>query len=188
MTRRLRGYGRGCDDRAKSPGVTRRSSFLVEANRCVVGLGAGMTAQVLGATVATRWFSARRGLAVGMLTASNATGQLVFPPLLASVTQHWGWRAALALVVSLLLTALVFVFALMRDRRSDVGLAPFGERALVKPSAPGRQHEDVAAVAADRAARGQPQPCVLDPRRHLLRLRLSTNGLIQTHWITLCGD
>ena len=61
-----------------------------------------MTALVLGATVATRWFSARRGLAVGLLTASNATGQLVFLPLLAAVTQQWGWRAALALVVCLL--------------------------------------------------------------------------------------
>ena len=50
----------------------------------VVGIGTGMTALVLGATVATRWFVARRGLVVGMLTASSATGQLVFLPLLAS--------------------------------------------------------------------------------------------------------
>ena len=51
----------------------------------IVGLGSGMTALVLGATVATRWFSARRGLAIGLLTASNATGQLVFLPLLAAL-------------------------------------------------------------------------------------------------------
>src|SRR5437762_6883603 len=34
-----------------------------------VGIGTGMTAMVLGATVATRWFIARRGLVVGILTA-----------------------------------------------------------------------------------------------------------------------
>src|SRR5229473_2818406 len=34
----------------------------------VVGIGTGMTALVLGATVAARWFSARRGLVVGILT------------------------------------------------------------------------------------------------------------------------
>src|SRR5690348_5392145 len=44
----------------------------------IVGFGTGMTALVLGATVATRWFTARRGLVIGMMTASNATGQLVF--------------------------------------------------------------------------------------------------------------
>ena len=40
----------------------------------VIGLGTGMTALVLGATIAARWFSARRGLVVGILTASVATG------------------------------------------------------------------------------------------------------------------
>src|SRR6188768_751861 len=43
-----------------------------------VGIGTGMTALVLGATVASRWFVARRGLAVGILTAAVATGQLIF--------------------------------------------------------------------------------------------------------------
>src|SRR5882724_1658854 len=46
----------------------------------VVGVGTGLTAIVLGATVATRWFSARRGLVIGILSASSATGQLVFLP------------------------------------------------------------------------------------------------------------
>src|SRR6202521_578981 len=54
----------------------------------VVGVGTGLTAIVLAATVATRWFTARRGLVVGMLSASSATGQLVFLPLIASLTDH----------------------------------------------------------------------------------------------------
>ncbi|MDB5484443.1 MAG: transporter, partial [Tardiphaga sp.] len=48
----------------------------------VVGIGTGLTALVLGATVAARWFTARRGLVVGILTASAATGQLIFLPIL----------------------------------------------------------------------------------------------------------
>jgi MFS family permease len=102
----------------------------------VVGIGTGLTALVLGATVAARWFSARRGLVVGLLTASSATGQLVFLPLLAHLTESLGWRAALGFVCSLLLAAAVAVLALMRDRPSDVGLAPFGE-APAPPSPPG---------------------------------------------------
>src|ERR1700675_3880078 len=59
----------------------------------VLGLGTGLTALVLAATISTRWFNARRGLIVGLLTASSATGQLIFLPLLASVATHSGWRS-----------------------------------------------------------------------------------------------
>ncbi len=53
----------------------------------VIGFGTGLTAMVLGATIATRWFTERRGLVIGLLTASSATGQLVFLPLLATITE-----------------------------------------------------------------------------------------------------
>ena len=48
-----------------------------------VGIGSGCTAMILAATVAARWFSARRGLIMGVLAASLATGQLIFLPVLA---------------------------------------------------------------------------------------------------------
>ena len=82
----------------------------------LIGLGTGMVALVLGATVATRWFHHRRGLVVGMLTASTATGQLVFLPLLAKLTEDYGWRAALGFVVVMLLLAGVVALLLLRDR------------------------------------------------------------------------
>ena len=93
----------------------------------IVGFGTGMVALVLGATVATRWFAERRGLVVGMLTASNATGQLVFLPLLAKLTQDHGWRSALGFVVVMLLVAGAIALLALRDRPFDVGLAPYGE-------------------------------------------------------------
>src|SRR6059058_2508268 len=71
----------------------------------VIGVGTGMTALVLGATIATRWFVARRGLVVGILTASVATGQLVFLPALAAITEQLGWRIALGLVCMMLAIA-----------------------------------------------------------------------------------
>src|SRR6478609_5388452 len=48
----------------------------------------------LGAMIANRWFAERRGLVTGLLTASNATGQLIFLPLLAWIVGAWGWRYA----------------------------------------------------------------------------------------------
>src|SRR5213078_459834 len=93
----------------------------------VIGLGTGMTALVLGATISARWFVARRGLVVGILTASVATGQLVFLPLLASITERLGWRVALAMVCVILAVAAFAVLMVMRDRPADVGLRPFGD-------------------------------------------------------------
>src|SRR6266700_3543513 len=93
----------------------------------VIGIGTGMTALVLGATIATRWFVGRRGLVVGIMTASVATGQLVFLPLLASLTEHLGWRIALSLVCVMLGVSAFLVLLVMRGRPSDLGLRPFGD-------------------------------------------------------------
>src|SRR6201996_2891169 len=93
----------------------------------VVGIGTGMTALVLSATIATRWFNARRGLVVGLLTASVATGQLVFLPLLATITDRIGWGPAPRLSCVMLGIAAFGVLLVMRDRPSDVGLRPFGD-------------------------------------------------------------
>src|SRR5262249_12918246 len=93
----------------------------------VIGVGTGMTALVLGATVSARWFSARRGLVVGIMTASVATGQLVFLPLLASLTERFGWRLALWFSCVMLGVSALAVALVMRDGPSDVGLRPFGD-------------------------------------------------------------
>ncbi|MDQ2859002.1 MAG: MFS transporter, partial [Candidatus Eremiobacteraeota bacterium] len=46
----------------------------------MVGLGTGSIGLVAGATIVNRWFETNRGTVMGILTASNATGQLVFLP------------------------------------------------------------------------------------------------------------
>src|SRR6201992_3159498 len=51
----------------------------------LVGVGTGIMTIVLGATVVQRVFYSHRGLALGLLTASAATGQLVFLPFLAKL-------------------------------------------------------------------------------------------------------
>src|SRR4029453_9875996 len=102
----------------------------------VVGAGTGVTAMVLAAVVATRWFDARRGLVMGMLSAANATGQLIFLTPLAKVVEASNWRSA-ALVVSAsgaLVFVLVWVF--MRDRPEDVGLRPYGQSGDAAIAAP----------------------------------------------------
>ena len=154
----------------------------------IVGVGTGLVALVLGATVATRWFVGRRGLVIGMLTASNATGQLIFLPLLAKLTQDYGWRSALGLVVAMLLVAGVVALLTLRDRPADVGFAPYGAKAIEPPPA------QVLSLGAMMAS---PLRVLYDVRSSrtfwilfatFFICGLSTNGLIQTHWISLCGD
>ncbi|MDF8364476.1 MFS transporter, partial [Achromobacter anxifer] len=55
------------------------------------GLGSGAVAVVLGATVVNRWFSKHRGVMMGLLTASSATGTLVFLPVLAALASSGDW-------------------------------------------------------------------------------------------------
>jgi sugar phosphate permease len=154
----------------------------------VIGFGTGMVALVLGATVATRWFAERRGLVVGMLTASNATGQLVFLPLLAKLTQDHGWRSALIFVVAMLIVAGAVALLTLRDRPADVGLAPFGSRAI--QPAPAQNLAFGAMLASPLRALAEARTSrtfwVLFATFYVCGL--STNGLIQTHWIALCGD
>jgi sugar phosphate permease len=154
----------------------------------VVGFGTGMTALVLGATVAARWFTARRGLVVGMMTASNATGQLVFLPLMASLAEAFGWRSALGFVLVILALAFILVALLMRDRPSDVGLAAYGDVAASAPPRPNGSLGEMLVsplVALSEAARTQTFWVLF---LTFFVCGLSTNGLIQTHWIALCGD
>lgn len=154
----------------------------------VVGFGTGMTAMVLGATVAARWFVARRGLVVGILSASVATGQLVFLPILAYITDAMGWRAALSLMCIMLLLAAAAVLLLMRDRPSDLGALPFGD-------------DGTSPVAAAKTAHAPMFKTVFSVLKDAAQTRIfwvlfgtfficgaSTNGLVQTHLIPMCAD
>jgi MFS family permease len=117
----------------------------------VIGIATGMTALVLGATIATRWFAARRGLVVGIMTASVATGQLVFLPLLASLTERYGWRVGLGFMCVMLCIAAFAVLMLMCDRPSDVALRPFGDNGTAPLPAPAPNSAPIVAAALGTA-------------------------------------
>jgi sugar phosphate permease len=152
----------------------------------VVGIGTGMTALVLGAIIATRWFVARRGLVVGLLTASSATGQLVFLPLAAWLVDHVGWRYALLPTIGALGVVAVLMLLFMRDRPSDVGLAAFGEAPSAAKAGPAPAPGFGWAFTVLRDALPNPAFWVLAGTFFICGL--STNGLIQSHFISLCAD
>ena len=160
--------------------VMRASWQLVLLWGVVVGLGTGTMALVLGAYIANRWFAERRGIVMGLLTASTATGQLLFLPFLASLVVTSGWRSAVLVVagVALLMVPLVYIF--MRNDPSDVGLRPVGATADVAPVSSGA-NPAAAALAALREGFRSRDFWLLAGSFYICGA--STNGLIGTHLI-----
>src|SRR6476620_5826976 len=148
----------------------------------LVGTGTGVTSMVLAAVVATRWFDERRGVVLGALSAANATGQLVFLPLLASLVERHGWRSATLLVSGASVVVFFVVLLLMRDRPADVGLLRYGQRAPDDGSA----RRPLAPLAALALAVRSPAFWVLAGTFFVCGA--STNGLIGTHLIAACHD
>ncbi len=92
----------------------------------ISGVGTGIISGVLGATVAMRWFVARRGLVIGIFGASTSAGQLIFVPALMLAATTLGWRAS-SLVLSLVTMAAVLpVLLFLRNDPADVGQVPLG--------------------------------------------------------------
>ncbi len=98
----------------------------------VVGCGTGMIGMTMGALVVNRWFKERQGLVMGLLTASSATGQLLFLPLMASVIVNHGWQTGVLMIAGAILLVVTPVIIFVRNRPEDIGLLPFGQ---VSPTA-----------------------------------------------------
>ena len=147
------------------------------------GLGTGVVAPVLGATVANRWFVERRGLVLGIFGAAASAGQLVTVPALMWLVVQIGWRAGTIVLAAVVLLVLIPVLLLMRDDPSSVGLRPYGEPD--KSPAP----EPSTAVAQQPGSGGSPVLGALrSPVFWLLSgsffiCGASSNGIIGVHFV-----
>ena len=147
------------------------------------GLGTGMAATVLGATVANRWFVRRRGLVMGIFGAATSAGQLVFVPLLIWIVDGWGWRSAVVMLAVIAVAILLPILVFMRDNPADIGLRPLG--GTDEPQAPQMQ----AAVRSGAVMRG----AVRVPEFWLLAgsffvCGATSIGLIGTHFMPHSSD
>jgi sugar phosphate permease len=154
----------------------------------VLGCGTGLTALVLGAMVANRWFTANRGLVVGMFAASTATGQLIFLPAAAWIIEHLGWRYAVLPVVAACAAVGVLATLFMRDHPRDVGLRSYGEPAGTPQDAPGAPAPLNFMAPFRMLAEASRNRTFWVLAGSFFICGLSTNGLVQTHFISLCGD
>jgi sugar phosphate permease len=153
-----------------------------------VGLSTGFIGAYLAAFIASRWFRTREGLVVGILTAANAAGQLIFLPTMAAIVSTAGWR-----VMSLVVAASVIVFVpllalLMRERPEDLGLAPYGDQRGPRPVPQGSLAGNPVTAAFRALGEGARTRDFWLITGSYFVCGASTNGLIGTHLIPACID
>jgi predicted MFS family arabinose efflux permease len=153
----------------------------------LVGGSTGVAAITLAATVVNRWFTTHRGLAMGILTASSATGQLLFLPMLASIAEHFGWRSVVLVVAAVLALVLPLVAWLLPERPDDVVLRPFGEPADAPLPAPAVARNPIM-VAFSTLGMASKKPDFWLLFFSFFICGASTNGYIGTHLIAMCAD
>ncbi|WP_410209940.1 MFS transporter [Aquirhabdus sp.] len=159
---------------------------MVLAWGLVVGAGSGVIANTLAATIVGRWFETRRGLAMGLLTASAATGQMVFLPLMAYMVEHFGWRSVAILVATVAAIAIPLVALFLPERPQDIGMKRYGQ---------------TDEMTADVASTANPLKIAFTALGKAVKVRdfwllffsfficgMSTNGYIGSHFIAMCGD
>jgi MFS family permease len=159
----------------------------------LIGLGTGSMALVFAAIVANRWFVRRRGLVMGVLTAASATGQLIFLPVLAWMSEGSGWRSASLVVAAAALAVIPLVLLRLPNGPADLGVAPYGAPAGT-PVAPG---DPIAAPGAGPGPARRAVATLAEAARTRTFWALavgfaicgaSTNGLIATHFIPSAHD
>lgn len=159
---------------------------MVLAWGIIVGAGSGVAANTLAATIVGRWFETRRGLAMGMLTASAATGQMVFLPLMAYMVDHYGWRSVAILVSTVAAIAIPLVAIFLPERPQDIGQKRYGQTDQANNDAINQQNPFAIAINALKKA--------VKVRDFWLLFfsffvcGMSTNGYIGSHFIAMCSD
>lgn len=153
----------------------------------MAGVGSGAVAMVPGAMVVNRWFVARRGLMMGLLSASAASGSLIFLPGMAALAQAGGWRPVVLAIAAVMALLAPLVWLLLPETPAAIGQKPYGAPEDYAPPPP------VPAAGALRGAFGALARAARTRTFWLLFAGffvcgLTTNGLVGVHMIALCAD
>jgi MFS family permease len=146
----------------------------------LMGIGSGGLGLATGSVIATRWFEARRGLAIGIAAGGMSAGQLVIIPLAAALMVWFGWRASVFwLGVSVLAVVLPLAAWLIRNDPADRGLRPYGATSAAT-AAPSLEERRAARVGVIEAAQ-HPQFWLL--MATFFVCGYTTNGMVLTHFM-----
>ena len=151
------------------------------------GLGSGCIATVLAATIVGRWFVTHRGTMMGLLTASTATGTLIFLPALAALAEADGWRAVVLTLSASSFVLVPFILLLLPEWPGDIGLVPYGA-AQDRPAMPPQPRRDPLKAAVGCLVRAVRVPTFWLLAGTFFVCGFTANGLVGTHLIAFCAD
>lgn len=169
----------------------------------LVGVGTGAMALVFGAAVANRWFVRRRGLVMGIFSASNACGQLIFLPAVVGLTENHGWRIASLLIAGFALAIIPLLFWPFANSPAEAKTTPYGSPTPAASTGTTAASGDSSAKTGHtpRAASRGAVAATFSVLGQAMRYRAfwilaftfwicgwSTNGLVQTHFIPAAHD
>jgi predicted MFS family arabinose efflux permease len=152
----------------------------------MVGACCGLVAPVFGATIVNRWFTARRGLAMGIVSSSSATGQLLFLPPLAAIAEHMGWRPVIWILAAAMALMIPLVAFLLPEAPAQKGIAPYGDAGA--PGPPPRAGANPLVVAFSALGRAVQSGNFWLLFSSFFVCGASANGLVGTHLIPFCAD
>lgn len=152
------------------------------------GIGSGAVASVLGATIVNRWFKTNRGLVMGLMSASSASGMLVFLPLTAALAQSGGWQPVVIAVAIATAALIPLVWLLVPERPASIGMVRYGAEADDVPPAPPASQGNFLAHTFSTLRRAAGTRVFWYLFATFFVCGFTTNGLVGTHLIAFCGD
>jgi MFS family permease len=121
--------------------------------RVVLGASLAGAGLVVCVTIVSRWFVARRGLALGLMLSGTSLGNALIPQLNTWLIGEYGWRDALQVVCLIPLLLLPIVLLAIKEWPERVGLAPLGSAAPVAAAAAGAGRAPLAGAEFGAAIR-----------------------------------
>jgi MFS family permease len=113
----------------------------------VLGIVGNGTAQMAYSRAVSSWFVERRGMALAIVMAGGAIGSMVLPPITVMLVGRVGWRAACALLGTMVLVVgLPVVVAFVRQRPTNDRIDPNERAASVREGLASRVFWSLVAV------------------------------------------
>ena len=151
-----------------------------------LGAASGIIGLSLAATVATRWFTARRGLVIGILTSAFAAGQLIFVPFMAWITINYDWRfAVLPGLIGAVLSGFIFIL-FSKDWPSELDLPAYGDKEVFQP--PDGDVANILRMTFSALADGIIHPAFWILATTFFICGLTSVGIVGQHFIPFCAD
>lgn len=121
---------------------------IIAVYMLILPIGLTLTGAMAAQTLATRWFTRNRGLAIACSTLGTSVGGFTMPPLAAALLTGFGWRSTFVILGSITALVVIPLAWVVLKRRPPVDDALLAMEA--DPLTPRRKAPGTRALLADR--------------------------------------